>query len=72
MYCRPYIHFHDGIISPLSFHLPERANHSPDEAPLALHIGFQIIRALSINLLDGFLLLRQNPVPAKAKASTEL
>ncbi len=32
----------------LSFHLPERASHSPDKAPLALHIGFQIFCALLI------------------------
>ena len=36
------------------FHLPERAGHSPDKAPLALHIGFQIFRALPVCLLDCF------------------
>ena len=34
--------------SPLSFHLPERAGRSPDKAPLALHIRFQIFRALPV------------------------
>ncbi len=37
-----------------SFHLPERAGHSPDKAPLALHIGFQIFRALPVCLPDCF------------------
>ena len=54
------------------FHLPERAGHSPDKAPLALHIGFQIFRALPVCLLDCFLLLRQKTVPAKVKASSKL
>lgn len=36
--------------SPTSFHLPERASHSPDKAPLALHIGFQIFCALPISI----------------------
>ena len=35
-------------------HLPERAGHSPDKAPLALHIGFQIFCALPVCLLDCF------------------
>ena len=60
------------ILQDFSFHLPERAGHSPDKAPLALHIGFQILCALPINLPDCFLLLRQNIVPIKAKASIEL
>ena len=36
------------------FHLPKRAGHSPDKAPLALHIGFQIFRALPVCLPDCF------------------
>ena len=35
--------------SPFShlLHLPERASHSPDKAPLALHMGFQVFRAFA-------------------------
>ena len=34
--------------SSASFHLPERAGHSSNKAPLALHIGFEVFRALLI------------------------
>ena len=44
--------------SSTSFHLPERASHSTHKAPLALHIGFQIFRALPICLPECFILLR--------------
>lgn len=44
---------------------PNRTSHSPGKAPLELHIGLQIFRALPINLPDSFLLLRQKTVPAK-------
>ena len=50
-----------------SFHLPERAGHSPDKAPLALHIGFQISRVLPVSRPNCFLILRQNTVPAKVR-----
>jgi hypothetical protein len=62
----------DQPFSHTSFHLPERAGHSPDKAPLALHIGFQIFRSLPVSFPDCFLLLRQKTVPTKAKAYTEL
>ena len=50
----------------ISFHFPERTGHSPSKAPLALHIGFQIFRALPVCLPECFILLRQNIVPTKA------
>ena len=58
-------------IPTLLFHLPERASHPSHKAPLALHIGFQIFRALLIcfTAIDGFhsfLILRQNTVSSKA------
>ena len=31
-----------------SFHFPKRASHSSHKAPLALHIGFKVFRALPI------------------------
>ena len=60
------------ILQDFSFHLPERAGHSPDKAPLALHIGFQIFRALPICLPDCFPLLRQKAAPSKVKTLSEL
>ena len=62
---------HQHLFFPL-LHIPERVRRSPDKAPLALHIGFQIFRALPVCLPDCFLILRQKAVPAKANTSTEL
>ena len=47
------------------FHLPERASHSPDKAPLALHIGFQIFRALPVCLPDCFRVIKLCFLPQK-------
>ena len=60
------------ILQDFSFHLPKRTGHFPDKTPLALHIGFQIFRALPICLPDCFPLLRQKAAPSKVKTLSEL